>query len=70
MGHVTEQPTYDGRPSMDSRRSSDSNYMLGQTSHEYLPHCEAIDEYMSMRTCALNLSPPISIDRAAESRGF
>ena len=50
IGHVTEQHMYDGRPSVDSRRSSDSNYIPGLANQEYLPHCEPIDEYMSIRT--------------------
>lgn len=34
-----------GRPSTDSRRSSDSTY-LGGAAFEYMPHCAPIDEYM------------------------
>ena len=44
---------YDGRPSTDSRRSSTStptDEWTGLSGQEYLPHCEPIDEYMSMRT--------------------
>lgn len=49
MGPVPEH-MYDGRPSNDSRRSSDSNYMPGMTTQEFMPHCEPIDEHMFMRT--------------------
>ena len=50
MGQAPEHMLYDGRPSMDSRRSSDSNYMTGMAPQEFMAHCEPIDEYTSMRT--------------------
>ena len=43
MGQAPEHMMYDGRPSMDSRLSSDSHYMAAQ---EYLPHCEPLDDFM------------------------